>query len=121
MTPEEIIDARILSVLEQAGRDAVEDIQGTVNTAWPPPSEPDTEPHRRSGALHDGIVYEIEQAGPVTVLTVISTVFYSGYLEDGTGRMKKRPFMAPARDRWAPVVHQRLTEAFSTSAPVLTV
>jgi hypothetical protein len=47
---------------------------------------------------------------------VTSTAFYSGFLEGGTGRMAARPFMGPAQERWAPIIHQRFSEAFSSSS-----
>lgn len=119
MTPEQHIDAVILAVCRQAGEDMVADIQAAIAEPFPPPSAPHNPPHRRTGNLHDGVQYTVEQSGPVTVLTVVSTAFYSRFLEDGTSRMAERSFMAPARERWTPVIHQRFTEAFSTSSPVL--
>ena len=118
MTPEEQIDAVILSVCHQAGEDMVADIQSEISAAYPPASQPHNPPHRRSGNLHDGISFTLEQTGPVILLIVVSTAFYSRFLEDGTGRMADRSFMGPAQERWTPVIYQRFTEAFSTSSPV---
>lgn len=119
MTPEEQIDGIILDVLTQAGIDAVADIQSDLDVAYPPASSPGEKPHRRNGFLHDQISTSVEQSGPVTLLYVVSLAPFSAYLENGTSKMEARPFMGPAQEKWAPIVHQRLTEAFSTSAPVL--
>jgi HK97 gp10 family phage protein len=118
VTPEDI-DAVIRSVCNQVGGEMAQDIQAEIGDAYPPSSAPSTPPHRRTGDLRQGIVYSVEQEGPITVLSVVSTAFYSGFLEGGTGRMASRPFMGPAQERWTPVIFQRFTEAFSTSQPVL--
>lgn len=120
MTPEQHIDAIVLATLDELAEQIVADVRDRIDVSFPPASDPGESPHRRSGRLRDLVSSDVEQDGPsLTMLTVLSAAPYSIYLESGTAHMAARPFMGPARDDWAPIVHQRFTSAFSTSQPQL--
>jgi hypothetical protein len=118
VTPEEHIDAVISGVLDEAGEAMLAELQNTLAEPWPPASVPGEPPHRRNGWLQENCTYSVEQSGPITLLTVISNVPYSAYLEYGTSRMEARPFMGPLQEEWSPVIYQRLGQAFSGPAIV---
>lgn len=107
------IDAVVLGVMNQVANDMEDDIKETVSIAFPPPSDPATEPHLRTGYLRSGIMSAVTQGGNVTTVEVVSEVDYSSYLEFGTSRMAARPFMGPALERWEQLVPERLNDALN--------
>ena len=120
MTPEEQIDAITLAVLQQGGVDMAADIQDSLDDSYPPPSSPGTPPHRRSGLLQELVESYVIQEGSIITLYIVSLAPYSRYLEGGTEKMKKRPFMLPAANYWFPILQGRLSSAFSVGPVVST-
>jgi hypothetical protein len=97
MSPEDQIDAIVLEVAEQFAQDMTEDIKDSLDTAYPPSSNPGEKPHKRSGQLQEGIVSTVIQQGPLTQVQIESTAPHSAYLESGTKHLAARPFMEPAQ------------------------
>jgi len=119
MTPEEKIRDITFGVLHQFASDVMDDLHQKLDNAYPPASKPGEVPRRRSGELQEGIDYLITQEGSLIVLTIISSAPHSAYLEFGTDRMSKRPFMLPALQSWTPELIRRLQAAFSGPSPVV--
>lgn len=115
-TPEEQIDAIIEPVMRDLGYEIVADIQEQISIHWPPASSPFNPPHLRTGELHAGVTFDYEQTGSTYVLSITSNMFYSLFLEYGTDRMIKRPYMLPALEHWTPLVIDRLQAAFPLSS-----
>ena len=47
------------------------------------------------------------------VVYVIAGARYASWLENGTPRMKPRPFMKPSRDRIEPIIRKRIIDAYN--------
>lgn len=113
------INLIVNDVLEQVGNGMLDDLRQTLADDYPPASSPGESPHRRTGYLQESVSWGVDRFGPIYTLTVASTALYSVYLEFGTERMAARPFMAPALQRWAPILVARLDSAFSGSSGVV--
>lgn len=62
-------------------------------------SAPGEAPQLRSGFLRKSLGFNVVG---MTVLHVRDDAPYAGFLEDGTKKMKPRPFLRPAIDSWSP-------------------
>lgn len=76
--------------LDDAGDDIVEGIQRTLSTPYPGPSAPGSAPHRRTGRLQRQI--DAQGARGLSI-TIVFRAFYARFLEFGTRKMAKRPFI----------------------------
>lgn len=86
--------------LEIAGRTLVRAIQVKINKSYPPASKPGNPPARRTGRLHSSIGFVVNGLSVI----VSAKVPYAAFLEDGTGRMAARPFMAKTlNESWSVV------------------
>lgn len=121
MTPEQQIEERAFAVLHDVGADLGDDVRAKLNTAYPPSSKAGESPHRRTGDLRGGIDYLITKEGQSIVLTIVSSMPYSAPLEFGapSRNLEARPFMGVTLDDWAPVIVQRLQDAYSGPSPVV--
>ena len=108
MSPEEQIEAVTLSVLEQSGQEIADAVRDELDVSYPPASEPGHPPHRRTGRLQEGVSYIVRQEGSKTFLEVANDTPYAGYLEFGTDRIAPRPALEPMKDKFAPVIADRL-------------
>lgn len=109
MSPEDEIDRAIFDALQEFGRDVVAEMQQRVGILFPPASDPFNPPHLRTGNLQQGIsILSIVQEGPISTLTIISTMPYTLPLEYGRSRMLPRPFLLPTVELWAALLPQYL-------------
>jgi len=95
--PEKIQKAAIKRGLLHIAARVTETIQESISTPYPPPSEPLSPPHLRTGALRRSV--RIESMEENAVLVAVggegSGVPYAAALEYGTSKMLPRPFVAP--------------------------
>ena len=112
-TPEEQIDAIVLGVFNEAGKDAVTFLQQLVATQYPPSSRRGEAPHRRTGRLQEEITFEVIQEYAITELAVTSMAPYSIYLDDLSGGGLDRPYMSVLLDEFPSDLIARLQNAFS--------
>lgn len=88
------------------GNEVQDDVQNALSIAYPPASAPGEKPHKRTGKLRSLTLslparnYTIS-SDKLTV-EIVSGAEYAEFLENGTSRMKARPFMGPTEDKWAP-------------------
>src|SRR5690606_32079561 len=68
-------------------------IKKKLGDSYPPASEPDTYPHLRHGELRRSIAWELDK--DTLQARVGTNKIYGRYLELGTTKMDKRPFLAP--------------------------
>lgn len=102
----------IAEVMRKVGEEILADLQRTVGKGYPPASAPGQPPHRRTGELQNSFTVRLEGEGSADVVMYIeSTADHSAYLEYGTSRMAARPFLAPLRKKWTPIIHRRLAAA----------
>lgn len=120
MTPEEQGRALISAGMDIAGRELVQIVQYEINEAYPPASAPYNPPHLRTGNLQAGITYAVDEFHDGVTLNLISEMFYSSYLRDGTSKMDRRDFMgSEAADRYVPYVVQILQNQFASGGSLL--
>lgn len=120
MSPEQQIEAIALGVMNEAGPDIVTDLQQRLGTAYPPASIKGESPHKRSGDLQGSVNYLVEVAGAIITLTIAAggpEAPYAVFLEPPAAL--DRPFMAPTLSEWAPILVQRLQDAFGGTSPVI--
>ena len=68
-------------------------IKAEIGTKYPPASSAGTPPHLRTGELRRSMAHEVDNNELIG--RVGSNKKYSGYLERGTGKMAKRPYLQP--------------------------
>jgi hypothetical protein len=73
----------------------------------PPPSEPGEIPHLEKGELRRSITWEVDEAAMIG--RVGTNKIYGKYLELGTKRMAKRPFLRPTLVRCQAKIANLLT------------
>jgi HK97 gp10 family phage protein len=79
--------------LRRAGIHLKNEVKKAISDAYPPASEPDSEPHRRSGELRRSMAEELDDSKMIE--RVGTNKVYGRYLEMGTSKMEKRPFLRP--------------------------
>lgn len=65
----------------------------TSYTVWPHPSRPGEPPRRRTGFLQRNVVREFDERRPAGRVGVSKNALYGLYLELGTKRIARRPWM----------------------------
>jgi hypothetical protein len=103
--------ARMKRAIERAkpiiAREMAEDIAETLVGKYPPASQPDTTPHNRTFTLK-GSIKGVVRGGKIR----LQMARYGVYLEKGTRKMAKRPFVAPIvgkRRLWGARLNQLVT------------
>ena len=67
-----------------------------LNDPYPPPSTPGNAPHKRTARLQTSITWQLGEDAIGLFAAIGTNVDYGRYLEEGTERMQKRPFLVPA-------------------------
>lgn len=108
------------SALDQFGQRVTNDIRERLSIQYPPASLPGEDPHKRTGRLREGIHHEIESSAEGLAMSVLSE--RSGgnpnvplFLNEGTSKMKPRPYAQMTRDKWEPVVFDLITDSIRQS------
>jgi len=108
----ENLEPAITRGLTKAAAEAVEQIQESISTSYPPESFPGMPPHLRSGALRRSV--RIENVEPMRVTMAVggegTMAPYAAYLEFGTSEMEPRPFIQPILERIAPEIPNIIAE-----------
>lgn len=103
------------AAMNQIGNQIVLETHESVNTPYPPASEPDEPPHRRTGLLAAGIRQDTT-SDTSSVTTQIQSSRVGGmvpiYLEFGTSKMEPRPYMGPMKEKWAGEFVSALRESY---------
>lgn len=105
MTPEEQGRAILTAAFNAIGSDIVQVVRDEISTQYPPSSDPDTPPHRRTGNLQNQISFTVDEFHDGVTFNLVSSAFYSGYLRDG-----RDFFGQEAIDRYVPIIVQRLQD-----------
>jgi hypothetical protein len=113
----------MLAALDEVGGRIEDSIAQRISNAYPPASAPGESPHRRTGALRAGVGHHVEQTEGGARLVIFverqgADPAVPAYLEGGTSRMAARPFMAPARDEWLPVLPEQLRTLYQQNVGV---
>lgn len=113
---------RVIKASEQAGVDAMDFIVRYMRRetarllrqkVYPPAGPEQTGPPAfRTGTLQRSIRSEVQAGGANVRGRVGSTVEYARWLELGTSRMAKRPFLRPALDKTQQEAPRALAKAF---------
>lgn len=98
------ITAASFDATRQEADDALKE---SISEAYPPASSPGNPPHRRTGALVEGVQsIVIEDADGVEMQQGSSRdggdPNVPQYLEEGTSKMEPRPFVKPIADEFGP-------------------
>jgi len=88
-----VLQSEITQILIKGALEAINIAKTLVSSPYPPPSQPNTPPHLRTGKLQESIdILKIENFA----VEFGSDLPYSFYLEFGTSKMRPRPHMVPA-------------------------
>jgi hypothetical protein len=113
----DIIMARLNSAatqeMQSIGGEVLDDFRERVAEEFPPPSEPGTPPHQRTGEYRDGFYSRIDDAPEKdqVELDVGNPAVLSRWLEFGTVKMQPRQHFQPVFDDWRTQVGPRLKTA----------
>ena len=106
------LEPAITRGLTKAAAEAVEQIQESISTPYPPESLPSLPPHTRTGTLRRSV--RIENVEPLKVTIAAggsgTNAPYASWLEFGTSEMEPRPFMQPILERVAPGIPNIIAE-----------
>lgn len=98
-------NAMVATVTECGGL-CVDELVQRLNTPYPPASEPDEDPHRRTGNLSAGVASEVEESSD-GAMAIVSSSRAGGdeniptYLEYGTSRgLAPRRYMQRTLEEW---------------------
>jgi HK97 gp10 family phage protein len=80
------------------------DVQKSLNTNFPPASDPGQPPHKRTGTLYRSVYNQIEKTGKLITGIVgdnaqKNSATYPEMLEFGTSKMSPRPYLRPAVEK----------------------
>jgi hypothetical protein len=109
-----LADGAVLMVREQ---------QEILALTYPPPSAAGEPPHRRSGLLQASAYAAVDaEDKDRPVLTCGNAAPHAEFLEEGTERMEKRPFLEPLREKWEQelprLLAEDITAELGAAAPV---
>lgn len=113
----EEIRERYAPAVQQIVDQIRDDIKESISEPYPPASEPQTQPHLRSGDYHDS-----QQSEEVTVTSEgVHGAAYTDeklgeWLEGGTERMAPRPHYAPVAEEWQSKIVEEIDSA-ATAQP----
>lgn len=108
------LNEHIQAGLVAAGAEIVSEIEDSISTAWPPPSEPGEPPHVRTGSLRRSVRLDEAETVPGIVIAAGgpgTLVPYAGHLEFGTSTMEPRPFVLPVIDVSIGLIEDSVKEA----------
>lgn len=71
-------------------------------TVYPDPSRPGQAPRKRTGWLQRNVVWEADRRAGAVKVGVTANAPYGVWLETGSRRMEKRPFLLATLDRMRP-------------------
>ena len=95
------LTGKIKKAMNDIGKEEVRNIQRTIDTPGPEPSQPGRPPHMQTEELHDSIGSQVHQANATKVnLTFFADAEHAEYMEFGTKTIAPRPFLRPHRDRF---------------------
>ena len=84
------LDGRAVAFLTRLGREFVAAARELLSRPYPPASKPGEPPRRRTGRLVRSLNYRVRRR-PLGV-SLGADAPYAGFLDEGTRRMKPRPF-----------------------------
>lgn len=94
------------SAMAELGQAQAAALKESISIPYPPASRPGEPAHRRTGKLHDGVSFEMNQRGDYAELRLVSArserpkvpfwLNYGTLNPDGTQRMAPRPHMTLA-------------------------
>lgn len=93
------------------GVQLVADIRKTINTAYPPASTPGTPPHKRTGNLSREVQFWDNKRTFEIEIGVTVDALYGLFLDEGTVKMKARPFLKKPAKKAAPRYAKRVRTA----------
>lgn len=76
--------------------------KGSTYTVYPNPSETGEPPHKITGHLRGGIIFEIDKDKLVSRVGLLPNIKYGVYLEYGTKKMGERSFLKRTLDNVLP-------------------
>ena len=113
------LEPAITRGLTVAASEAVQQIDESISTSYPPESLPGQPPHARTGTLLRSV--RIERIEPLSVTVAVggegTNAPYASWLEFGTSKMEPRPFIAPVVQRIAPDVANVVADEITKELP----
>lgn len=98
--------------LEVLGDRIYKRLRQTLNTPYPPASQPGDPPHRRTGRLRNATYYRVNKAkSELHVGFDARKARYWRFLEGGTKKMDPRPSLKPVLDALYPQMGRVVTQA----------
>jgi hypothetical protein len=113
------IRAAELAAMNELGDLIVAGIREDISEPYPPSSAPGENPHSRTGNLLQGVAHQTEAfEGGVRIVIYVNRAggdpLVPVYLNQGTSRMRARPFMSTSFAEWSEKIGTVLPDLMST-------
>lgn len=90
----------LIDAANAIAEDIVADARDRISDSYPPASEPNTPPHRRSSDLYESVNAGVIVDDDKVTVECGSPLDYAEFLEYGTDRMAPRPMWEALQEDW---------------------